>query len=105
MGVDILMRSAGFTPCSTRAGLKGFERGVQLGEATHMAVFALNQTEIASPYDPVRCCCYDAGGEMLSEETLETLFDLLERHDFAATAVALRQVDAVDEDPLESPPS
>ncbi len=101
MGVDILMRSAGFSPCSTRAGIKGFERAMQLGEAAHVAVFPLNGQEIVSPYDPVRCCCYDAEGEMASEETLATLFDLLERPEFELPEESLHQVDIAQDDPKD----
>lgn len=105
MGVAILMSSAGFTPCSTRAGVKGFQRDMKLGRATSLAVFPLNAQEIASPYDPVRCCRYDAEGEMVSEETLASLFDLLERHGLDAPAASLRKVGAVDTDPQEAPSS
>lgn len=83
MGVDILMKSAGFTTCSTPSGDTGFMRALHAGDAVRLVVFSIRGNAIHSPYDPVRCCYYDSENDMLSEQLFSSLFDLLESQELA----------------------
>jgi len=64
-----------------------------MGPIIQVVILPRNGVEILSPYDPVRCCCYDAAQEMISETVYASLFDYLESSDFLE-AITPRQPDS-----------